>query len=331
MGGMGGGMGGMMSVPPSDLPFADLKPKQTRHLPTQLVSLSSPNEEKGVSLPTKGEGLRILGDISRVSDDPRVQRALRRLTAETAPTTTTQLVMWRLSAGVDWETIGRLSNRWANRSELTLAQDFVEHLDGLTPGESGRLLFQVESRDAAGESLAAEVGKAVKGKMVLGLVAELGTIPDQPQGPAVACQVRIAESEALVQVTGSDETGRNWVPFGKFTVPVAKESGKVDAARFADAMAEGILNRMVRMQLSKGPRVKGRLTYQIRIDNASPWVLNGISALGTTSKASETPKLLTGLSIPPRKNLTVPASEEVVKLLDLKKGIRVMAVDLSGL
>ena len=52
MGGMGGrwaaawaagmigwaGMGGgMRSVPPSSLPFAELKPGQTRHLPTRLV------------------------------------------------------------------------------------------------------------------------------------------------------------------------------------------------------------------------------------------------------------------------------------------------------
>ncbi len=40
---------------------------------------------------------------------------------------------------------------------------------------------------------------------------------------------------------------------------------------------------------------------------------------------------MSGLSIPPRKNMTVPASEDVVKLLGLKKGIRVMAVNLSGL
>ena len=336
MGGMGGGMmggmgGGMRSVPPSDLPSAELKPKQTRHLPTQLVSLSPPDPESGVSLPAKGETLRILGDIGRVSDDPRVQKALKRLAAETAPPTISQLVMWRLVAGLDWETIARLSERWSNRSELTLAQDFVAHLDALPVGESGRLLFQFQGADAAGKTLAAEVGKAVNGKMVLGVIAEVGEIPAQPEGPAVACQVRLTGSEALVQVTGSNEAGRNWVPFGKFTLPIAREQEKFDAMRLVDAVAEGMLNRMVRMQLTKGPRVKGRLTYQIRIDNASPWILNGLSAVGTTSKDGESPRVLSGLSIPPRKNMTVPASEEAVKLLGLKKGIRVMAVDLSGL
>ena len=32
----------MRSVPPTSLPFATLKPGQTRHLPTRLVSLSQP-------------------------------------------------------------------------------------------------------------------------------------------------------------------------------------------------------------------------------------------------------------------------------------------------
>ncbi len=53
--------------------------------------------------------------------------------------------------------------------------------------------------------------------------------------------------------------------------------------------------------------------------------------MGTSSREGEEPKVLSGISIPPRKSLTVPASEEVVKLLGLKKGIRILALDLSGL
>ena len=124
---------------------------------------------------------------------------------------------------------------------------------------------------------------------------------------------------------------RNWVAFGKFTLPVTKDHGKLDSARFADAMGEGILNRLVRTQLTKGPRDKGKLTYGIRIDNASPMILNGVAVLGTTSKPSETPRLLWGISIPPRKSLTLPASEETVKALGLRQGIRLQAIDLSGL
>ena len=89
MGGMGGGMGGMgggmRSVPPTGLPFADLKPGQTRNLPTRLVSSrADPSARPASSLPAKGEQLQ-LGDIAQVNDDPRVQKALKRLAAEKAP------------------------------------------------------------------------------------------------------------------------------------------------------------------------------------------------------------------------------------------------------
>ena len=83
--------------------------------------------------------------------------------------------------------------------------------------------------------------------------------------------------------------------------------------------------------MSKGPREKGKLTYQLRIENASPLILNGLSMTGPASKPAEEPKVLLGITIPPRKNLTVPASEDAVRTMGLKQGIRVMAIDLSGL
>jgi hypothetical protein len=338
MGGLGGGMGGMMggmgggmrSVPPTDLPSAELRPRETRHLPTSLVSLSAPDPQAGLALPEKGEPLQILGDISRVNPDPQVQKALKRLFTDKAPGSVSQLVMWRLAGGLDWDTIAQLSERWANPYEMTLARDFVERLSALPAGESGRLLLQIIGTDAAGQAAAAELSKTIEGKTVLGLRAAIG-IPARPEGPAVACRVRFNGAEALVQVASSDGAARNWVPFSKFALPVAKDQGKFDGVRFADALSEGILNRLVRTQLIKGPREKGKLTYQLRIENASPMILNGLALLGPVSKAAEAPKVLSGISIPPRKSMTVPASEEAVKALGLKQGIRVMALDLSGL
>ncbi|MGP0064814.1 MAG: hypothetical protein ACLQGP_14600 [Isosphaeraceae bacterium] len=334
MGGMGGGMGGMgggmRSVPPTDLPSAELKPRETRRLPTRLVSLSSPDPQNGLSLPEQGERLEIIGDVGRINEDPRVQKALKRLAADKAPTTVSQLVMWRLAAGLDWDSIDRLSKRWSNAYEMTLAEDFVEHLNGLPDGETGRVFFQVLGTDAASEFLAADVGKAVKGKTVLGLMAEPG-IPANPEGPAVACRVRLSASEALVQVDGTDAMGQTWVPLGKFSLPISSGQEKVDATKLTDAMVEGILNQLVRTELVKGPRAKGRLTYQIRIENASPLILNGLAALGVESAKDEAPKVLSGVSISPRRSMSLPASEEMVRGLGLKKGIRLVAIDLSGL
>jgi len=218
--------------------------------------------------------------------------------------------MWHLAQGLDWETIAQMSNKWANRYELTLAKDFVEHLDALPKeGETGRMVFEVDGTDAASQSMAVEVKKAIRHKLVLGLLAEIG-IPARPEGPAVACRVKLTASEALVQVASSDGAARNWIPFGKFSLPLLQDHVKRDTPRFVDELTEGILNRLVRVQLSKGVKDKGRMHYQIRIDNASPWILNGLAALETVSKQDETPRVLWGICVSPRRSLTVPASEE---------------------
>ena len=286
-----------------------------------------------MSLPQKGERLRIVGDVAGVNDDIQVQKALRRLTAAMAPTTVTQLVMWRLAGKLDWDAIAVLSQKWANEYELTLARDFVDHLDALPEGEAGRLLIQVDGKDAAGEPIAAEMGQLLRGKTVLGLKAQVGEIPSRPDGPAVACRVRLSGKEAMVQVSSSDALAGAWVNFGKFTLPVTQENGKAEVMRMADGLSEGILNRLVRAQIIKGSATKdkGKLVYQLRIDNASPLVLNGLAMLGTASKDDEMPKVLPMISVSPRKSLTVPTSEDVVRNLGLKKGIKLVALDLSGL
>jgi hypothetical protein len=238
--------------------------------------------------------------------------------------------MWHLAGGLDWDTLAELSGEWANSYELTLAKDFVAHLDATSAGETGRLFFDAEGTDAATEVRAAEISTALRHNVVLGLLAEVG-IPSRPEGPAVAVKVRITGNEAQVVVHGSNATARSWVPFGKFTVALDQEQGKLEIGRFADDIAEGTLNRLVRVQLRKGAKEKGKTQYALRIDNASPLVLNGLAALGTTSKPEDTPRVLSGICLSPRKSMTVPASEEVVNALGLKKGVKLVALDLSGL
>jgi len=324
--------GGMRSVLPTQLPSALLNPNQPRHLPTRLVSIGPPDPEAGLRLPEQGEPIK-LGDIAQVNDNPLVQKALRRLQVDKAPTSLSQLVMWRVAAGLDWDTIAQVSRKWSNGHELTLAKEFVDHLNALPEGETGRVLFQVDSADAASKPIASEVVKALNGVTFLGLVARVAEIPSRPDGPAVACRVKLNASEALVQVTSSDAAARNWVPFGKFTIPVARGQEKFDVQRFSDGLAEGVLSRLVRAQVIKGntARDKGKLIYQIRIENASPWILDGIAMLGTASNAGEEPAVLRGIGLSPRGILTVPMVEDVVRALGLKKGIKLVGLDLSGL
>ncbi len=240
--------------------------------------------------------------------------------------------MWRVAANLDWNTIAQLSQSWANRFELVLAQNFVDHLDDATDGETGRLYFEVDSTGSAGKVIAAELTKALEGKMVLGVLATAG-ISAYPQGPALACRIRLTPKEALVQVTGSDATAMKWVAFGKFSQPLVQENGKVDTLKFADSLAEGILNRLVRAQVVKGSvqKEKGKRVHQIRIENASPLILNGLALVGMGSNRDEVPKVLSGIAIPPRRSMLVPTNDDVVKSLGLKKGIKLLALDLSGL
>jgi hypothetical protein len=325
--------GGMRSIPPTGLPFANLKSGQTRHLPTRLVSLSQPNPEEPVAMPAKGEKLEI-GDITEITGDVRVQKALKRIAADKAPSTVAQLVMWRVASSLDWETIGQMSKKWANGHELSLAREFVEKLDILPEGESGALLVEVRAADASLEPLAQELSKLMKGQSMLGLPVKLD-VPAKPEGPTVACRIQVTgtqeKPEAQVQVAKSDGAATSWVGVGKFTLTVERAEGKLKGAAFGDALAEGILCRLVRVQLSKGAMVKGKQNYKVRIDNASPLILNGLSIQGTVSKPDDQPKVLAGISISPFKNMTVPATGVLVDQLGLKEGIRVIAADLSGL
>jgi hypothetical protein len=333
MGMMGGGMmggmgGGFRSVPPTSLPFTTLKPKQTRHLPTRLVGIAGPGNDVPVAMPAKGEKLRI-GDIDHATRDERVRTALKRLAADKAPQNISQLVMWNVAGHLDWGTIAARSKGWANRQELTLARQMVERLDRKTEGETGVLLYEINAADG-GQDAASALSGALKDKMVLGLKAESG-VPAHPEGPAVACKVRVNKGDAMVQVGISDGTGQSWTAAGKFTVPLTRDKDKLNTTALVDALAEGILDRLVRVQIAPGPRVKGKPSFKLKIENASPLVLNGLAVLGRGNAANEVPKVLSGICIAPSRSMTVPASEEMVKGLGLRKGVRVIAADLSGL
>jgi hypothetical protein len=321
---------GMRSVPPTGLPFSDVKPGQTRNLPTRLVSLSNPAPDGGVLLPVEGEKLRI-GDISQVSKNPKVQKALKRLAADKANNRVAQMVMWRVASGLQWDAIAQLARNWGNPYELTLAQSFVERLDSEADAEAGVIRFHVEPVDDAGKGLVDQLTRALKDKPVLGLWAREG-VPAEPLGPAVACRVRLKGDEATVLVSSSNATAQSWVPYGKFNLPVARKDGKLDAAKFADGLAEGVLNKMVRARVSKGAKkVKGKSTYTVRIDNASPLILNGLAVLGVDDAEAANPRQLAGFSISPRRSMTVPATEEVAKQLGVNKSARLVAADLSSL
>jgi hypothetical protein len=336
-GGLGGGGfgGGFRSVAPAAQPSALVKPGQTRHLPTPLVSLSGPSVEGDFSMPRTGEPLEIL-DIDAVAGaTPRLRAAVKRLAEEKAPQTVAQLVLWNIGLGIDWSRLEPLARRWANPGELALARRFVSALDATasegTPTAVSNLDLDLIAAGPESEALATRLRSLFDGHPMLGLTVRVRKA-EAPQGPALACEVRLERATASVRVLTTDEAGTAWRAVGKFSLALADSKGtERPASEVADALAEGILDRLVRVHLTAGPRVKGKETYKIRIDNGSPLVLHGLALAGSAADPEAKPSLLLGISLPPRKSLAVPASSEAVHRLKLKQGISVRAVDLSGL
>ncbi len=353
MGMMGGMGGGFRSVPATGLPETTLAPHQSRHLPTAVVGLSGPIAERDGRplVPELGEKYRV-GSITEVTEDSRTQAAMKRLAEDKAPQTVAQLVLWNVAAKIDWETIGRLSQAqgWANANELALARQFVDRLDSAADsspnGDSGRLYWEAKSSGVESEALVERLRSLWSQYPVLGLKPHEG-IPAHPEGPALACRLKVDDQSISVEPASTDGDASAWQELTPFTIKRADITPVFDnsttdkpsrdkvrlaqAARLGDAVAEGLLTRLVRVHLSKGPRVNGKLSYKIKIENGSPLILNGLALAGTEVSAENPPAALAGFCLPPRKTLTAPANADTVDRLKLKHGVRVIAADLSGL
>jgi hypothetical protein len=99
----------------------------------------------------------------------------------------------------------------------------------------------------------------------------------------------------------------------------------------ADALAHGVLDRLVRVELSPGRRIKAKATYKICLDNASPLALRGLAVAGSAADTAVRPSQLLGISLPPLKHLSVPVSAKAVERLSLKEGIQILGADLAKL
>jgi hypothetical protein len=335
MGGMGGGMGGgFRSLPPTSLPFAIVKPNQSRHLPTRLVSLVGPDPDGKVPMPAKGERLD-LSDVDHLTNDALARAALKRIAEDKAPPNVAQLALWNVVNGFEWSSIEQFSRSWANAHELSLARDFVARLPELRRQkygevEPGTLYWELTTRRGEKDELTAEVRKQFDRHSVLGLTARSG-IPTGPKGPSLSMRLRFDDDLVLAQVSSSDGAAHSWISVGKFQVDLKNAKGEVrTAVEVVDLIAESLLSRLADVKLVEGPRVKGKSTYKIRIDNASPLILNSLALAGKDDREAR-PTALAGFSIPPHRSLTVAASADAVDRLGLKGGIKLLAADLSGL
>ena len=326
MGGMGGGMGGMgggmRSVPPTALPSAVAQRRQTRNLPTRLVSISAPDPERAWSA---GEG-------RAAPDRRRHRRGERRCSgAEGAAAaggrrgSRHRSRNWSCGewpAGWTGTTIAQLSQKWANRHELTLAKDFVDHLDALPEGESGPAAVPGRRDRRGGQPWPREFSKVLEGKTVLGLVAQVAASRRRARraGGGVPGAV---ERDGGVGAGGQQRraAAKTWVAVGKFTLPVTQEQEKFDAARFADGLAEGFSTGWCGRSSSRDRRQgQGQADLPDPDRQCFAAGLQRAGGAGNGRARDEHPKVLPGISISPRRSLTLPASEEAVKTLGPEAG-----------
>jgi hypothetical protein len=343
--------GGFRSIPPTGPLETTLDPKQVRHLPTPVVCLNPPDASARALVPVKGEKLQISG-IDQWTDDTRTREALKRLGEAKAPQTISQMVLWYVTSGADWDNIGRLATGWGNAHEIALARRFVESLEKDDAAahrvEPGRLYWDLKADgDQYGELI--DGLRALWTKYpVLGLTAK-EEIPERPEGPALACWMELKEGVLNVKLATSHPSGSDWVLLGAFRIKLSdckpspveadrngsavthEQRRECEAALLGDRVAAGLLERLVRVQLTRGPKTKQKDSFRIKIVNESSLILNSLALGGTEVQDDARPSALEGLSLPPKKSLAVPASAELVERLHLKSGVRVLAADLSGL
>src|SRR5262249_5982448 len=133
-----------------------------------------------------------------------------------------------------------------------------------------------------------------------------------------------------VRVSSSDEAGHSWIDVAKFTLP-SPEAGENPPTPdgLIDRVAEGVLERLIRVRLTR--HGQGKLAYRIHIENGSPLVLSGLTLGSREAGPGPRPATLVGLSLPPRKAMTIPAGNALAQRVGSRKRIHLLAADLSGL
>ena len=204
-------------------------------------------------MPAKGEKLQI-GDIGQLTDDARVQKALKRLAADKAPETVAQLVMWRVAGEARLGRIAEMSRKWSQRPRVDPGPDFVDQLDTLPEGESGALLCEITRGDPALEAVAGRAEGGPQGPVRPRPAGQLGRAgAARRAGGGLQGPDHRDGREARGAGSGRHQRRRADVGAGRQVHPAGdrEKDGKVKAEAFADALAEGILGRLVRAQLSK--------------------------------------------------------------------------------
>ena len=244
------------------------------------------------------------------------------------------MVLWYVTAGADWDDIGRLSQGWGNAYEIALARQFVATLDQ-SEGKSTkatrrlrRLYWEIKAEGDQASKLATSLRELWAKHPVLGLTATEG-IPTTPKAPSLACRLEISTHGVEAKLAASHPSGSESIPVGTFKIKATDEI--LASAQTWRRHCRAVTRTTCSHPALARAQEKGKESFRVKIINASPMMLNGLVLGGPKPIDDTPPAVLVGLSIPPLKSLTIGASPDLVKRLHLKEGTRVLATDLSGL
>ena len=214
----------------------------------------------------------------------------------------------------------------------------MDRLDTLAEGESGRSAVSRSqaSDDATQAAAPLELSKVLRGqdRAGTGCPGRPMKLAARPEGPAIACRVRLKARRSVgAGYRAATRRRRTGCRSASSPCRCRKVKEKFDATRFADGVAEGVLNRLVRAQVIKGrPPEKGKADLP---DPDRECVTVDAQRAGArwepAAPRTRCRRCCSGICVSPRRSLTIPATKTVVKTLGLKKGIKLIALDLSGL
>ncbi|MHC5542548.1 hypothetical protein ACYOEI_30350, partial [Singulisphaera rosea] len=280
-----------------------------------------------------GEPLKVSDVDTAEGLTPGFRQLIKQLAGAKTPETVAQLVLWNAGQGLDWSRLEALAATWTNRRELALAQRLAERLGSRDssgqPAEASVLSFEISATTPEDQRLAMDLRKILEGKTILGLTPREG-VPAKPTGPALATRVLIRKSAVSVHVLASDEAGVAWVDLGQASIPrFSSPEAPRSPAEIVDAWAESMLARIIHVRFAR--HGESNHHFFIRIENRSPFVLKGLSVDGPGTDSGSSPSTLVGISLPPGKKMTVPASPKAVQRLRLKQGIHATAANFDTL
>src|SRR6185312_10345760 len=169
-------------------------------------------------------------DVGHFSNDPRVGKALRSLSALGTSQGVAQAVMWRVCNDVPFDLMAEQAAKAVNPHEIALAARFIEALDASGDAElvdaayltAGRVFVRVQGEGPLARE-ADRLSEGLDGLYVLGLPVRVVRESERPSVPAPALFLNVAltgsrtgETQGRVALSRAVAADR-WAPLGKTT------------------------------------------------------------------------------------------------------------------